>query len=445
MSATEQAHHRCDRLVRELQAEHRIPAVAAAVARADRPTWSVAVGEAAPGRPATTGTAFRIGSITKTFTAVLIMQLRDQGLLDLDDPLSCHLDVPAHGELSLRRLLTHRSGLQREPYGNVWDTLQLPDADRMVAELTRAERVLAPERRWHYSNLAYSLLGSLVSKKAGGTWEEVLCDRLLRPLGLQATGLQPRDPAATGYLVEAYSDVARPEPPVDMAGLAPAAQLWSTAEDLVRWAMFLVAPDPQVLAAATLEEMTQLSTVVDNDDWRAGWGLGLILVHRGGRTVHLGHDGAMPGFLAGAFVRRSDKIAAVTLGSSGTASATCDLPHALIEASLAEDPLDVRPWRPGEPPPEQLRSVLGVWWSEGMEYVFSWHDGHLEARGRQAAKGRPPAVFAVESDDVLRVVTGREAGEQLRLTRDGAGEVVMMHWATYPCTRTQETFSPPRG
>ncbi len=439
-SGSQGAARRCDRLVRELQAEHRVPAITAAVARADRPLWAAAVGEASPGQPVTADTVFRIGSITKTFTAVLVMQLRDEGLLDLDDPLSAHLDVPAHGELTIRRLLTHRSGLQREPYGDVWDTLQTPDTEGIVADLAHTERVLAPERRWHYSNLAYALLGAAVGQLTHGTWAEVLHDRLLRPLGLDRTSLEAVAPAATGFLVEAYSDVAHPEVPVDSAGTSPAGQLWSTAGDLARWAMFLAAPDPQILAATTLDEMCQLTTVVDNDDWQVGWGLGLMLVPRGDRITHVGHDGAMPGFLAGAYTRRSDKIAAVALGSSGTASAICGLPHTLIEVSLAADPFDVTPWRPGGPPPEHLGSVLGVWWTEGMEFVFSWHDGHLEARSRQAPKDKPPAIFAVESDDVLRVVSGREAGERLRLTRDGAGTVVGMHWATYRCSRTQETF-----
>jgi YD repeat-containing protein len=87
--------------------------------------------------------------------------------------------------------------------------------------------------------------------------------------------------------------------------------------------------------------------------------------------------------------------------------------------------------------------VLGRWWSEGFEFVFRWRDGHLEARATEAPANRAPAVFAVESGDVLRTVSGREAGEQLRLTRDGAGRVVRMHWATYRLTRDQQTFGTP--
>ena len=78
----------------------------------------------------------------------------------------------------------------------------------------------------------------------------------------------------------------------------------------------------------------------------------------------------------------------------------------------------------------------------GLEHVFSWHDGALQARVADAPPGRPPAVFAPVADrpDVLRTVSGRETGELLRLTRDDSGQVVRMHWATYRFTRQQETF-----
>src|SRR4029453_12610210 len=107
-----------------------------------------------------------------------------------------------------------------------------------------------------------------------------------------------------------------------------------------------------------------------------------------------------------------------------------------------EDPAEITPWTPGEPAPALLRSVLGRWWGEGFEYVFSWQDGRLRARAAADAGGRPPAVFVPVdgSNDVLRTESGREAGELLRLTRDGSGAVVRMHWATYRFTRGQEAF-----
>jgi hypothetical protein len=324
--------------------------------------------------------------VTKTFTAVLVLQCRDDGLLDLDDPVERHLAIPAHGELPIRRLLSHTSGLQREPYGDVWDTLDTPDADRLLAELAKVERVLPPARRFHYSNLGFALLGQLVAKLRGGTWAEFLAE-----------------PAALD-------------------------------------------PDGTVLAPATLDEMRWPLTMSDEALWSVGFGLGLILLRQGDRTIHVGHDGAMPGFLAAVFGRRGTgappACGVAVLGSSGVATQLLDLTHELLTAAAEHDPPDIEPWAPGEPAPEHLRSVLGPWWSEGYEYVFFWRDGALRARAADAPAGRPPAVFTEVGTDLLRTVSGREAGELLRLTRDPAtGEVVRMHWATYRVTRHQETFA----
>jgi len=442
---------RLERLVRSTQAESRVPAISAAVHRADRPLWTCSVGASGTERPLDADTLFRMGSVTKTFTAVLVMQCRDDGLLDLDDPLERHLPVPAHGELPIRRLLSHTSGLQREAYGDVWDTLKMPDADSLVADMARVERVLAPARRFHYSNLGFTLLGLLVARLRGGAWSEVLADRVLRPLGLSGVAADPGDRAAVGYLVDAYSDHARPEPPTDFSSLAPAGQLWANASDLATWGAFLADPatvDPTgaVLSASTVDEMRFPLTVNDEDAWAVGLGLGVMVYPRSGRVVHIGHDGAMPGFLAGAYGRRGGTgtpraYGAAVLGSSGTAVATVELAHTLLDAATEDDPADIAVWAPGEAAPPEYRSVLGRWWSEGFEFIFTWHDGALCARRSADAPDRPPSVFGPIGDGDLRTLSGREVGERLRLDRDPAtGEVHRMHWATYRFTRTQETF-----
>ncbi|MGK5444620.1 serine hydrolase domain-containing protein [Micromonospora sp. URMC 105] len=443
---------RLARMVRQVQAQARVPAIAAALHRADRPLWTCEVGGTGTDAGLDVDTRFRIGSVTKTFTSVLVMQCRDDGLLDLDDPIGRHLALPAHGELTVRRLLSHTAGLQREPYGDVWDTLRAPGADELVAELARAERVLPAGRRYHYSNLGMALLGRLVGELRGGSWAEVLTERVLTPLGLAATSVTPGPRAATGFLVDAYSDEAHPEPPTDFGAIGPAAQLWSTATDMARWAAFLADPvalDPAgaVLAPASLDEMRWPLTTTDETLWAAGFGLGLILVPYPDRVVHVGHDGAMPGFLAAVYGRRggdgtAGAMGCAVLGSSGTAAQLFELPHRLLAASAEHDPADIAPWRPGEPAPGPLRGVLGRWWGEGFEYVFSWHDGALRARGADDPAGKPPAVFAPLPDfpDVFRTVAGREVGELLRLTRDEHGTVLRLHWATYRFTRHQETF-----
>jgi CubicO group peptidase (beta-lactamase class C family) len=444
---------RFERAARRVQRDGRVPAISVALYRPDRALWTLTVGTSGhPERPLDADSRFRIGSITKTFTAVLVMQARDDGLLDLDDPLSAHLDVPRHGEATIRGLLTHTAGLQREPDGDVWDSLLTPDAAALLGDLDRAERVLPNARRFHYSNLGMAVLGQLVARRRGGTWPQVLRERILEPMGLAATTVEPTRDAVVGYLVDAYSDAARPEPPLDVGGLGPCAQLWSTAGDMARWAAFLAHPeavDPGgvVLPAATVEEMRRPHSTSDDELWAHGFGLGLLLQPAGRRTVHVGHDGAMPGFLAGAYGRRGGEgnpggLGCAVLGSSGTAGEINELPHELLRLAVELDPADIRPWVPGRPAPEPYRSVLGQWWSEGFAHVFSWHDGVLQSRAAGAPADRPPAVFRPlpGQPDVLRTISGREVGELLRLTRDADGTVVRMHWATYRLTRAQETF-----
>ncbi len=442
-----------ERAVRTVQAEARVPGISAAVHRADRDPWTCTVGTSGNGEhPLGAGTPFRIGSVTKTLTAVLVLQCRDDGLLELDDRLDRHLAVPALGDLTVRRLLSHTAGLQREPHGDVWDTLLAPDAGTLLADLTRVERVLPDARRFHYSNLGFALLGRLAADLRGGTWAEILDEQILSRLGLTATTAVPGPDAAVGHLVDTYSDAVRPEPPFDLGAVGPAAQLWSTAADMARWAAFLADPatvDPEgaVLTPATLDEMRWPLTPTDDVSWAAGFGLGLILVPQEERVLHVGHDGAMPGFLAGVYGRRGGGapkgFGAAVLASSGTALAAPAAVHDLLKLAVEHDPADITVWVPGTPAPEAYRSVLGRWWSEGFGFDFGWHDGHLQARGAGAPAGRPPAVFepVAGRPGVLRTVSGREAGELLRLTRDAAGTVVRMHWATYRFTRTQETFS----
>lgn len=430
----------CEQIIRALQAGERVPAVSAAVARPDRPTWSLHIGDAGGGEPVRPETQFRIGSVTKTFTAALVLQLRDAGMLDLDDQIDAHLELPAHGQLTIRSILNHTSGLQREPWGNLWDTVDVPDDLRLLEEVAKAEAVLSPRRRWHYSNLGFALLGQLVAAKTGGSWAEALQDRLLTPLGLSDTTVQPRETAAQGYLVDAYSDHARPEPHFDLGGAAAAAQLWSTAGDMARWAVFLAKPDPSVLARSTLEEMYEPVVVTDPVHWHTGWGLGLQAAPQGSgsdRTLDIGHNGAMPGFLAGVWCRRGVTIGAAVLGSSGTAAGITAAPHRLIAASLEHDPVDVEPWTIGDPAPREYAGLLGRWWSEGSEFVFRWTKGHLEARSASAVAAAPPAIFAFEAPDLMRTVSGREAGERLEVFRGADGSVEYMRWATYRFTRDQ--------
>ncbi len=423
------------RLLRERQAELHLPSVSAAAIAGGKVVWEEAVGvaDAETGLAPTSTTQYRVGSITKTFTAAAIMVLRDEGKLGLDDLLRVHVREAEGSPLTLGRMLAHSSGIQREVPGDVWVTLEFPEtADELVARLTEAEQVLEPGAHWHYSNLAFAVLGEVVGRVSGVSAQEFVEERFLGPLGLARTSWLREEPAARGYYVDPFSDVLHAEAEVEHSGAAaPAGDLWSTPADLCRWADFL----------AGREEMHAVQVMVDAEHWTLAWGLGLML-HRRGERVFFGHDGAMPGFVASlAYDRTKQRGAAVVANASTPAVGVTAIALDLVDAALEAYPPEPEPWRPAEPPPAELEGVLGRWWSEGTEFTFRWR-GRLEAVPEGPARITEPAVFEQEAPDRYRTVAGRERGELLFVHRDEAWAVTELRWATYRFTREPEVFSP---
>jgi CubicO group peptidase (beta-lactamase class C family) len=431
-----------ERLQRRLaaaQRAERIPGLSAALAVGGQLEWTGTVGlaDAEADQPVTIDDQFRIGSITKVVTAICVMQLRDEGRLDLDDPLSDHLPFPGRGP-TIRRMLSHLSGLQREPVGDIWATLDLPTLDDLVARLGDAELVLPPGEAWHYSNLAFGLLGVIVQRLRDQPYAEVIAARVLAPLAMSRTTWLPEGPHAVGYLVAPYDETVHIEPAIESEGFGPSGQLWSTPSDLVRLGSFLARPSGDVLRKDTVEEMHRVQSMFDVQ-WTLGWGLGPAL-YRSGDRFAAGHDGAMPGFLAALLYDRERGLAVSALGNSGARSDPGALAAGLLDDARELVPDDKEPWRPGEPPPAELAGVLGRWWSEGEEFVFSHRDGTLQARGASVPEERPPAVFQQVGEDRYRVESGRERGELLVVLREADGHVRELRWAGYPFTREVRPF-----
>jgi len=429
------------RIVRRAQALRRLPSVSAAVFRRGEVVWKEALGLAnVEERVATTpDTQYRIGSVTKTFTAVAVMQLRDEGRLTLEDTLERHVPGTRHGALTLRGLLSHFSGLQREIPGEIWENLEQAKERDLLETLPEAESVLRPAQEWHYSNLAFELLGEVVQRVSGEPYRERVRTRLLEPLGLARTTWVPEPPFARGYLVEAYGDSVRPEAPTEIPGIGAAGQLWSTSPDLCRWGAFLAEPDPAVLDPETAREMHGFQAMADLETWSLGWGLGIELFRRGDR-IFAGHTGGMPGFVTILSYSRKEHVGSVVLMSSGAPDPGEQTGLLLTEKAielLAEPSV----WEPVAEAPEAIVPLLGRWWSEGYEFVFSYREGRLHARPATARPTAPPAVFAPDGDDRFRTLSGSERGELLRVVRNEAGEVEKLYWATYPFTRDQRAFS----
>ncbi|HEY5146839.1 MAG TPA: serine hydrolase domain-containing protein [Polyangiaceae bacterium] len=416
-----------DRLLQERQAD-RLPSVAAAVVRKGETVWSNAVGMANydEAREATPGTQYRIGSITKTFTATAIMQLRDAGALDLDDRLGQHIDGTADGSPTIRRMLAHISGLQREVGEMFVDGTTPTDDDLAVAF------ALDPAQAHHYSNLAFGLLGRVVAAKSGLPYTDYVDERIIRPLGLARTTWRVEEPKAQGYLVDEYARTVWTEPETDLGGVAAMGQLWSTVEDLARWATFLARGADGVLDAKTIEEMWFPQVMYFPDDWVLGWGLSLMLFNQNGK-IFGGHGGAMAGHLAGVFVHRKTQIGAAALTNSGTRGDMELFAISLVQKAMEIWPEPIEPWRTEEDPPTDVRALLGRWWSEGNEFVFWWERGALQAKVVGTPPGRGETTFERDGDG-WRASVGRERGERLRVDDD------RLVWSGYAFTRVQEPF-----
>src|SRR4051794_12681879 len=149
------------------------------------------------------------------------MALRDEGRLSLDDTLDVHVPEVTHPGLTIRQCLAHVSGMQREPLGDVWETLVNPDREQLVADFALAERVHRPHHLWHYSNLVYSMLGEVVARLDARPWAESLRARILDPLEMRRTTVGFDGRHAQGYYVPPFSDVPVPQDQLELRGLDP--------------------------------------------------------------------------------------------------------------------------------------------------------------------------------------------------------------------------------
>lgn len=435
-----------DELANEEQLCHRaalerlksgVPSVVLGTSRAGSVLDVAAAGwsDVEAGMAAAPAVGYRIGSITKTFTAALLLELVEEGVVGLDDRVDEYLPDTALGAVSLRALLAHAGGVQREAPVDMWESMRGPDEFELRRALRRAELVDRPWTRWHYSNLGYAVIGLVVGQVTGSRCAELIDERLIDPLGLRDTVWTRPDGAAVGYRLDPYTDGVHPEPVMDQGAVGVGGQLWCTVTDLLSWGHALTGGRPDVLSPFVVDAMHTVQVMVDASAWTTGWGLGLILDRRGERVV-AGHTGAMPGFVAALSLDRATASVAVALSNVTRGVAAGTLADDLLDELIASAPQPEPPNLEKETSavPVDVADLLGRWWSEADETVFTWRRGALHARlvSAPASESR----FEQLGPDDFRAVTGRFAGERLRVRRNGLGEPEVLVWATYPFTRS---------
>ncbi|MGO4600193.1 serine hydrolase domain-containing protein [Terrabacter sp. 2RAF25] len=426
-STTRHLHH----LLATEQRGSRLPSVAAGLVRGGSLVWSDAVGTLdgrEGGEAADADTQYRMGSITKTFVAVAVMRLRDEGRLDLMDHLDDHVPGSRLGGATIAQLLSHGGGIQAETNGPWWERTPGGGWDDL-AESPVTQRFRAG-RRFHYTNVGFAALGELVARTHGADWFEVVRRDLLEPLGMVRTTTRPTGKAAQGLAVHPFADVLLPEPEHDAGAMAPAGQLWTTVQDLSRWAAFAGGDTGEVLSKDTLDEMYEPHTVGDNPGlpWTVAHGLGWQVWNLEG-TRYAGHGGSMPGFLAGlrVAVESGDGVVVMANSTAGMGAIGPDLLAALVE----REPLTPEPWHASGD--ARVLELVGTWhWGPSVSVARAVGD-HLVLGDPGQGRG---SRFAATGADEWVGLDGYYTGEPLRVVRAEDGRPSHLDLASFRFTRT---------
>ncbi len=441
--------------------DNRLYGAAAGIVHGDELVWAAGAGfaDVAATRSAGPDVLYRIASITKTFTGTAIMQLRDAGKLELDDPvvrwlpeLSGSATPATIGAVTIRRLLSHESGLVSEPPGTDFLASEPSYEGRAAQNLARVAEIFTavpPNTQLKYCNLGYQLLGEVVHRASGIPYPEYVADRILAPLGMSSTGFEPLEPAlagrrATGYACRAFSDELALAPAMPLVWAEGG--LWSTVEDLAKWLSFQLAahPDglagaepaepaepadacPAVLASATRREMHKPRYLSD-EEWSSAWGVSWYSVRKDDVTW-VQHSGGLPGFTSNACFDRSSRVGAIVLvngvaDASALAMALGAAGRSLVEAAAPQ-------FRLPAPTPADLTPLLGVYAPPDMSFLvrLEWLDGQLTLIDTSEPSEKVLLNRAGEPGSFVVAPGVRQSGETVEFRRLADGTVASLAFA----------------
>jgi CubicO group peptidase (beta-lactamase class C family) len=441
-----------------------IPGVSAAVVYDQQVLWSRGFGLAdrERRRAAKADTVYSICSISKLFTSIAVLQLRDAGKLRLDDPVAWHLPWfavkqmhPESDPITIESLLTHSAGLQEDPSFPYWTgTFEFPTREQIVQHMPLEETIYPAQRYFEYSNFGLILAGEIVSQVSGAPYAERVRRQILEPLGLHST--TPEMPVAlrggrlaNGYAARDRNGVRAPVPFFQARGVAPAMGFASTVEDLARFAAWqfrlLGTGKTEVLPAKTLREMQRVHFT--DPEWSVTRGLGFRVWRDTGRTF-VGHSGDCPGFRSALLLQPDERIAIVFLANAnGVAS------EALTQRMYEIVAPAIRAARaaPDEKAEAKYAALQGSYdfqpWG-GEALVFPWQDDLAllllptqqplqELIRLRAVDGSPLRFRMVREQDV--------AGEPIEFELGADGRAVrMMRWNN-PFPRLPERAAPAVG
>src|SRR3954447_12654295 len=329
------------------RAQHHIPAISIALVDGSKVVWARGFGwaDSAGGLPASAATVYRVGSVSKLFTDIAIMQLVEQGKLALDAPITRYLPDfhpknPFGGEITIRELTSHRAGLTREPpVGNYFDDTE-PTLAATVASLNQTTLVYRPGTHTKYSNAGIAVLGAVLERTREESFYSYLRHAVLEPLDMRGSAFEPL-PQLRPHLAKGYMwtlDGRRFEAPTFQLGVGPAGSLYTTVLDLSRFMSVLFAGGAlpggnRLLEQATLDTMwtPQYAKAGATSGFGIGFGVGDLDGHRA-----VGHDGAIYGFATTLQALPDDSLGVVVVATLDIMNAvTDDIAETALRMALA--------------------------------------------------------------------------------------------------------------
>lgn len=323
-----------DRLSAAIKAElaaKKIPALSIALVQGRDVVWQAGFGLARVKEPipADADTVYRVGSVSKLFADIAAMQLVEQGKLELDAPITKWLPEfaprdPFEVPITLRQLMTHRSGLVREPpVGHYFDPVE-PSLAATVQSLNRTALVYQPETRTKYSNAAIAVVGTLVERASGLSFDEYVNRHVLQPLGMTGTSFA-LTPAVRERLAEAIMwgvDGRQFPAPTFQLGTSPAGNLYSSVADQSKFLIALLnggeGASGRLVKPETLAAMwTPQFQAAD----QPGFGLGFHVTKLDG-SRKVGHAGAVYGFATQLAALPDEKLGVIAAASKDCANGT---------------------------------------------------------------------------------------------------------------------------
>ncbi len=435
-------------LVSASMKQDNVPGISVGIVRGDSLDGYMSFGTQTVGedKPPTAKTISRVASITKTFTGTAILQLRDLGQLELDDPLLVHMpDFTIANALrgtlegvTLRRLMTHYSGLRTEHPLTDWDAPSFPTSEDLLDNLADIDVVIPQDSQWKYSNLAVGLLGQVVEQLSGVPYEQYIYEEITGPLGLTNTRFEldsaQSELKATGYShpLPGSSDL-REAPYAPLRGISAAGQLHSNVEDLSKWMALQFTSgrathSSKVLSAETLAEMHR--PVYMSSDWTSGQALSWRMTRRDDLVLH-GHGGGIQGYASNMVFSLKAQTGVIVLANIWPAPTPYDLAEDIAELVIRE----LGPVTEAEVTnlvvvsEQQSAPFAGRYWAEPGVYVDVVYgengfalgaprDGDYTLHG-PAGLASDPSISDANS---FRTVGGRSAGELAEFTLNSTGK-----------------------